>query len=194
MEARSKIRFDNNLQDVQQKTRQCTLDAENVALLAECTHYNCGRRLFSGVPWKLLKSRAGCSWVLPGCILAAGSCSFKVGTTVLLYGRSCNNSVALRADVRNTHLLGLEIFCDIFQQPHTWNRAALKSDVVQQCTWVQECCYSTEELRNAFTSKNPLMHSARLLSSTATLSFKNSAREPTWPRNGRGLWPYIPLI
>jgi len=120
------------------------------------THYKCGKRLFSGVPWKLLKSHVGCFWVLPGCILAAGSCSLKVGTTVLFYGRSCNNSVAIRADVRNTRLLGLEISCDIFQQPHIWNRAVLKTGVVQQCTWVQACCYSTEKLRNAFTSKKPV--------------------------------------
>ena len=55
--------------------------------------------LLSGVPWKLLKSCLGCFGVLTGCILTAGSHSFKVGTTVLFYGRSCNNSVALRADV-----------------------------------------------------------------------------------------------
>jgi len=54
---------------------------------------------------------------------------------------------------RKTRLLSLEIFCDIFQQPHIWNRAVLKTGVVQQCTWVQACYYSTEKLRNAFTSK-----------------------------------------
>jgi hypothetical protein len=35
-------------------------------------------------------------------ILAAGSCSFKAWTTIVLYGRNFNNFVALHADVIET--------------------------------------------------------------------------------------------
>jgi len=161
-------------------------DAEYVALLAECTHYNCARRLFSGAPWKLLKSRVGCFWVLPGCILAAGSCSFKVGTTVLLYGRSCNNSMALRANVSKHSSSGLGNFLRQFpaasylKQRCTKNRCSstvyLSPGMLLQHWKTKKCIYQ---------QKNSMIHSASLLSSTAkvTLSFKNSAREPTWPRS-----------
>jgi len=97
---------------------------------------------------EMLKSRVGCFWVLPGCVLAAGSCSFKVGTTTLLYGRSCNNFVALRADVSKHSSSGLGNFLR-----HISNRAVLKTDLVQQCTWVQTCCYSTEKQKCIYQQK-----------------------------------------
>jgi hypothetical protein len=56
---------------------------------------------------------------------------------------------------RNTNLWSWQIFHDIFQQTHIWNTAALKTDTVQQCTWVEGCCCITEVLRNAFASNKP---------------------------------------
>jgi hypothetical protein len=105
--------------------------------------------------------------------------SFKVGTTVLFYGRSCNNSVALRADVSKHSSSELGNFLRHFpaalhlKQSCTKHRRSstvyLSPGMLLQHWKTEKCIYQP---------KKPMIHSASLLSLTAkvTLSFKNSAR------------------
>jgi hypothetical protein len=76
---------------------------------------------------------------------------------------------------------GTETFWYIFQQTHTWNTAALKTDAVRQCTWIEASFYITAWLTN------PLTHTASLLLSTGkvTLPFENSVKELTLPHDYR---------
>lgn len=62
---------------------------------------------------------------------------------------------------------GADIFCDIFKHTHVWNTVTLKTDDVQECTWLDACCYITEWLINALPATSAMIHSARLLSPTA---------------------------
>jgi len=83
---------------------------------------------------------------LQKCILATESYTFKVWTTAVLHGRSCNYVFCGPSSRRfpNTRLLRWEIFCDICRKNHTWNTAALTTRAVQQCIWVEACCYVNE--------------------------------------------------
>jgi hypothetical protein len=54
---------------------------------------------------------------------------------------SCVYSVYLEVVVLES---GTKFFCKIFQQTITWNTAAVKADAVQQCTWLEACCYITK--------------------------------------------------
>lgn len=56
---------------------------------------------------------------------------------------SCVYSVYLEVVVLES---GTKIFCEIFQQTLTWYTVVLKADAVQQCTWLEACCYITEQL------------------------------------------------
>jgi hypothetical protein len=117
-------------------------------------------------------------------ILTTGSCPLEASTTVVFYGRSCGPS---RRYFRNTRLLSWNIFCDIFQQSRIWNTAE-KKHAVQQCAWVDACCYIVGQMH--FRTNKPMIHSAAVISdSSVTLVFENIAKELTWRAVWRGLWP-----
>jgi len=75
--------------------------------------------------------------------------------TVALYGRSWNNSAAVRVDFYETHDSWAEKFCHIFQQTHNLNTAVLKTGFVQQCTWIEASYYITEGQKCTYQQQTP---------------------------------------